>query len=371
MLGIEVHGLDGGFDSSGQFIEGIIIDKFYSLSLSNVAPGSQITWRLLVRGEEREKAEQLQSKSSSASLKVSDTNLCGRFIIVLAYRSGQLLCQRSVWVHYRFRFFNRPVLESELTERALNPWKIDQRSTALCGIACIFYLLASDYGDIYERSILELHRAGSVLIHSYSIEPPESMYEMDPQTNSEYPKGMPLADWISLASVRSMESAWGYQGKRKEIFSAINWPPMMMRLSRNLLGYKKVSFRLFWPLKTYMSDQLFPSGKINILINRIQRAHATGGKIIILIDMDLLSNRANYGIGSLSRYHWIVYEGGLRMEEETGRTTTDARNAATFYFRSYTWGLDIKNTHTTRGISRKAFSTNFYGFIEIFQPERQ
>jgi hypothetical protein len=371
MSRIEVHDLDGGFDPSGQFIEGIIFNKSYSLSLIDIAPGSRVTWRLQVQGQQSEHNEQLPGKASFASLKVSDTDLCGRFIVVLACQNEQLLCKRSVWVHYRFRFFNRSALERELSERALHPWKIDQRSTALCGIACIFYLLASDHPDIYKRSILELHRTGCVLIHSYRIEPPEGMYEVDPKTNTDYPKGMALADWISLASVRSMESAWGYQGKRKEVFSAINWPPLMMRLSRKLLGSEKVAFRLFWPLKTYMGDLLFPSAKVNVLINQIQRAHAAGRKIIILIDMDLLNNRANYGIGSFSRYHWIVYGGGLRMEDRTGSTTTDGRNAATFYFQSYTWGLDVKNTHTTRGFSREAFITNFYGFLEIFSAEKQ
>src|SRR5690606_22382531 len=108
---------------------------------------------------------------------------CGSSIELLARSDGGTICQRSVWVHYRFRFFKRPVLENELHQRRNAPWKIDQRSTALCGIACIFYLLASENPDQYQRSVGQLHRYGSAIINCYEIRPPDTLYEMNPETD--------------------------------------------------------------------------------------------------------------------------------------------------------------------------------------------
>jgi len=267
-------------------------------------------------------------------------------------------------VHYRFRFFKRPVLENELHQRRNAPWKIDQRSTALCGIACIFYLLASENPDQYQRSVGQLHRYGSAIINCYEIRPPDTLYEMNPETDKDYPKGMPNADWISLASVRSMESRWGYRGRTKEIFSAINWPPMLMRLSRTLLGFKRVRFRLSWPLKTYLNDLFFPNDKLNILI-RIEKTYNAGRRILIMIDLDMLYDRANYSVRSLVRYHWIVYDGLHRMEDIAGSPTEDPGRAETIYFNSYSWGMPATLSRTSKGISRNAFIRNFYGYIEM------
>lgn len=326
----------------------------------------QAIWRLSSQNRKLNNPELLTKEGSSVSLRVSDAQLCGNSVEMAVYVEDQCLCKCSVWVHYRFRFLQRPDILKQVSDRVVNPWKIDQRSTALCGIACIFYLLAEDNPLLYRRSVLELHRVGFVLIHTYTIQPPTSLYDMNPASD-DYPKGMPGADWIILASTRSKESFWGYRGRGREVLSAINWPPMLARLSRTLLNYDQVVFNLYSPLKTFLNDMLFSSDKVHVLISRIQRSFEAGAKMIMLIDLDLLYNRANYNFRSLSRYHWIVYEGDLRMEDRDGAATTDAHQAATIYFKSYTWGLAPDKSHTAKGISKRAFITNFYGYIEMFR----
>ena len=365
MRKIEVADLDEGFDESGKPIIGMVCGKTYRISMKNSAVCRRVQWSYRFEDQAGLHEVSLNSEGSSILFKVSNSKHCGNSLEILAHCDGELRCRRSVRIHYRFRFFNRSILEKELNERSISPWKIDQRSTALCGIACIFYLFASDEPDQYQRSVLELHRTGSVLINSYEIRPPSTLYQMNPETDKNYPKGMPYSDWISLASVRSMESRLGYRGSKKEVFSAINWPPMLMRLGRTLLNQERVGFRLFSPLKTYFNDLLFPGKKLNILLNRIESAHAAGAKIIMMIDLNMLYNRADYSLSSLVRYHWIVYGGMLRMEDREGALTVDPRKATMIYFNSYTWGMAPTHSHTSKGISRDAFKNNFYGYIEM------
>lgn len=363
MQQIEVTDLDKGFDKSGNPVEGMIYEKEYQFALRR-PEGQSVRWTFRYSNSALIYYDHAYAEGASVAFKVRDANRCGTMLEVVAYSNGVILGKLTVWVHYRFRFFKRPILEKELEERRKDPWKIDQRNTALCGIACIFYLLATDQPDLYEQGIGELHRTGYALFDSYEIRPPAGLYEMDPDNSEDYPKGMPYADWISLAAVRSMESHWGYRGRKKEVFSAINWPPMLTRLGRTLLQYKKVEFKLYFPVKTFFRDLLFPYKKIDIL-NDIQRAHLEGKRIVLMIDMDMLFNRSNYNIRSLVRYHWIVYEGALRMVDRNGLTTTDSRETAMIYFQSYTWGLPPKRSPTCLGISRNSFLRNFYGYIEM------
>lgn len=269
------------------------------------------------------------------------------------------------WIHYAFRWFQRPQVLNEITERKVYPWKISQHSTSLCGIACIFYFLIKDDPDTYERLALRLHQYGYAHHNNFLILPNAYLCRIDPEKNHQYPRNMAYVDWITLASVRNVESRLGYQGRASQVASAINWPHILTKLGRNFLGYQNTHFKLFSPIKTYIRDYLKDNIKLKILVEEVDRYYQQGSKIILLVDSDMLYNHSHYHLKNFIQYHWVAYEGGLRMVDQKGEPTSDYASVRTICFDIFSWGEEIKHSRTSKGISRNAFIRNYYGYIRI------
>lgn len=106
----------------------------------------------------------LIAKGDHISILMNEKDMCGRFVFVRAYlKSPEREAELSVWKHNRFRWFDRMIVENEITERTDNgkPWLINQSGTSLCGMACIFYLFAKEQPDAYKKFAKELYWVGS------------------------------------------------------------------------------------------------------------------------------------------------------------------------------------------------------------------
>lgn len=361
--------LDKGVDDNGQEREGMIFEKRYEFEVvrfvNNVPPqdDNSIQWGYEYTTEEGRLIQDVfpDGKGKKLNLSIHAHAALGRDLTIKAFIKNQDQEGKITKpVHNRFRFFARNQVRSELTDRIATtkgkgPSLINQNSTSLCGMACIFYLLAQKDPEGYKKLGLELHQTGVATYGQYKIEPDVDMYDMDPKSENypafrEYSDGtkinppelMPFADWITLASTRSTESSLGYEGQAGQDFSAINYPSIMVKLKKELLGYGDVVDKTDYGMNPNSLD------KSNWL-TEMQEALNQGYKISMLIDSDMLSDKPTYFM-NLTRWHWITFEGDVAL---------DAANDA-YTFSYFCWGKLKKS----RSFKMKVFNTNFYGYIK-------
>lgn len=392
MRSLKINKVSQGYDTKGDRREGLILQRTYTCSLVGLdAPltneqKKSLSFRAnnkaIREGELRIDFPKNKKEAYSFDFQITVVSpLFQGHTLSLEIVFGKTTNQRAdkanqdigeiesikinLWIHYAFRWFKHPQLVNEIAARKAYPWKISQRSTSLCGIACLFYFLIQDDPDAYERIILRLHQYGYSHHNNYLILPNAYLYSIDPDRNPQYPQGMASVDWISLASVRNMESRFGYRGKADQVASAINWPHILIKLGRDLLGYGDTKFKLFSPVKTYIRDYLKNNTKLKILAEEVEKSHREGARLILLVDSDMLHNRSHYHLNNFIQYHWVAYEGGLQLMDKNGLPTHDYAAVEHLRFDIFSWGEEIKHSRTSGGISRNAFIRNYYGYIRM------
>jgi len=422
---IKIYNTDSGFDSKGLTTEGLIYGKFYLFEVFGLSEDEEepIRWNYVGNPipentktdfKTHSEADTLQPKSIAKleadifkrkeinsvgkviQFTINDIGLCGSYIELTAYldqtteRANSINLSRSanlgrteddnrseiiddslnevsikIWVHYRFRWFNRKQLLNEVLERKNHPWKISQRSTSLCGMACIFYFLIQIDPVAYELLALHLHQFGYAVHNSYFLKPNPLMLDVNPLKDSEFPKGMAYSDWMTLASMRNMESRIGYTGKNSQVFSSINWPPIMIKLSRKFLGFKTVEFKIYSLVKSYVRDYFLKNQKLEVLRDQINGSYLEGFKILLLIDVGMLENKNIYSLKDYIHYHWVVYEGNLEFIDNDGNIEHDLDRVSQVKFNTFSWGENPIHSRTSIGVSKQAFIKNYYGFIRM------
>jgi len=361
--------LDDGSANDGtgnNYQKGLVFGNAYEFKVTGYTNGepinkSSIKWMIKYQSPQYSFNKSLEIEQhfilgDSVIITMNDKDMCGCDVLIRAYISdpsseGEL----KLWMHNRFRFFDRKQLENEVEDRTTKgkPWMIDQGGTPLCGVAIIFYLLAKKERDAYKKSALELHRIGFSQNHEYVIEPSDkTIYEMNP-SSQEYPSSgntkdsrMPRVDWITMVSARNKESLFGYTGKSDQVASAINLPSMVVKFQKELLGYSNVIDNTYIVMD-YNSD------KLNWLIE-MQKAYQEGYSVSILIDSDMLKDKPSHFAAADNpaswRFHWIIYEGGLFVDDTTN----------TYTFSYWCWGDRIK----THAFKKDNFNSNFFGYIK-------
>lgn len=360
---ISIKTLDKGSsnDGSGGEKDGLVYENTYELEVvkfkDDKAPRneSEIRWAFGYSTEPTDEHSlgevvvgQLAERGKKIEFEANNLAMCGRDITFYAYinrkeEGGSL----EVFHHYRFRWFDRSTVEKEVKKRVEEPWRIKQGDSSLCGMACIFYLMAKQDGEGYKKFVMTLHQRGEAEYNGYAIKPgntfyQDSFFDMDPQS-SDYPPKMPQADWIALASTRNHESTfYAYEGKAGEDFNAVNWPGIMVKLKEKLLDYTEVVDKTDF----FMNPDT--SHKLGWLIE-MQKAWQEGYKISVLIDSDMLEDSPTY-FANFNRWHWIVYEGNIWIDEAAG----------TYTFSYWCWGKEpIK-----KAFRKAVFNTNYYGYIK-------
>ena len=316
----------------------------------------------------------------------------------------------TIWVHYRFRFFNFKQVQDQIIQRVGKPWLIDQSGTSLCGMACLFYVFAKLHPVAYGKFIIDMHHKGEASFNGYTVRPDEDaaeeMYNMDPAGNN-YPvwtdangkevERMPMADWLSLAVLRSHESTtWfkpvvlnpfppivipvpkkmTYKGKRENTMdqlAAVNWPGMMERLCREFLGFQNVESTLSMVLmkeqkhffRGWLSDKM--SDRDLRSLEDMEQAHNDGATVLMMIDSQMFENIVSYSYNDLlTQSHWIVYEGGLIFYNAANKPVKEIGKATKLVFKFATWGKDpLKSSSLLKYgvITSECFKSTFYGYV--------
>jgi hypothetical protein len=367
-------------DGSGGLQKGIVLGKTYTFKVKSYTKTEAVNknavkWMIEYHNLTTGKWEKdyFDHRGEGIRIHFITNEMCGRFVYIRAYiedekEEGEL----KVWKHNRFRWFDRKNVHNQIAERVKEPWRINQGTTSLCGMACIFYLLVKKDGKGYEKLSKQLFRIGEHKYNDYLIEPHKDahdMYDVNPYKDSDHPK-LPEIDWITMSLVRSKESSlFGkilYKGKKNQDGAAINWPWLMEPLGKKLLGYTSVEMDYYKVNKSYVRDFFDSDEKIRILEKDIDADYKNGYEICMMIDGDMVSNKADYNITDLGEYHWIVYEGNLQMLNDKEAIESDYDEVSKIKFDIFTWGEEVRGkSRISNGISKKAFRNNYYGYLKL------
>lgn len=368
------------------------------------------------------KPDKWRATGRKVDFPVTELSLLGGTIVFYAYiDSPKQEASLDVWVHYRFRYFDFATVSDEIEKRIADPWLVDQNSTSLCGMAALFYVFIKNNPTMYKSFVTDIHHKGVATYNGYVVEPysesKEIMYNMNPFGN-DYPyqieqvkdkssgkwkdtiKRMPMADWLSLAVLRSHESLrWEilsqnsssrgceyiekvipYSGKMEQSdmdsLAAVNWPSMMERLCKEFLGYPvvdSVGLSLFLlqqkkrPIGGWLYDKFFDSDLEHL--QDMDNAYKKGAQIIMMIDSQMFDDIVSYSYNDLfTKSHWIVYEGGLTFYDAEDEIVEDFCNATRLAFRFVTWGKSPTDSSLLLkhgNISIACFKSTFYGCINM------
>jgi len=345
-------------DGSGTIKEksGVVLGKTYQFKVESYSNGdprdkSLIKWAVSYTNTETGQyhrnvlEDPAKATGDTISINFKDTNMCGHDFEVKAYindleNEGKI----KLFKHNRFRFFDKVTFENELEARKNNPKLIDQSATSLCGTAAILYIYAKTNPANFSQAFKKFFRTGTGNINSFQLSPNEEIFEMKPEKgNEDYPHFksgtmMPKSDWVTLVGTRSSDNK-SYTGKDGEDWDAINWPSYMVKAASELQGAAQVMDKTHFITGLNYSDTL----------KNIEKDFNEGWHIILLIDSDMLNDSVSI-FGSLTNYHWIVYNGCLSIDDKAG----------TYSFSYYCWATEYNN----KVFRSRVFNTNFYGYIK-------
>jgi hypothetical protein len=318
----------------------------------------------------------LNVKGDNVKITLNEKEMCGRFVSLRAYiddpeTEGVL----KIWKHNRFRWFDRMLVEDEITERTDkgSPWLVNQSGTSLCGMACIFYLFAKEQPQAYKKFAKELFRTGEATFNKYTVKPSIEVLNKQPLINGilndkQFPwhwklinnvsvkMYMPLIDYITMAGTRNTDNP-SYKGGEEE-FQAINWPPLMTGLSEDLLGYKEISSKgVYNPISPLAYTSLDIECKIDDINNQIRK----GYKLVLMIDSDLIDDIWDKTSFDL---HWVVLESEIK---EVQMLNINGQIEYDLDFLVYTWGTSPfeSKRYLKKPISKNHFMNNYNGYVKI------
>lgn len=361
-------------DRSGTTQPGMIFGNTYRFRVKNYVKNPplnilSIKWMIKYKSPSQNKWLEipLSAKGDSITITFNDEDMCGRYIFVRAYvYNAENEGEYKEWKHNRFRWFDRSAVEDEIIERTDNgkPWLIDQAGTSLCGMACIFYLLAKEHPDAYKKFAKELFRTGIATFNNYTVKPSIEILEkeMIAIRTSKGIKfvakgtGMPLVDYITMCGTRNTDNP-NYKGG-DEAFHAINWPPLMTSLSENLLGYKDVSSKgVYNPVKPLAYTSLDIKNKIDDINTQLK----AGYRLILMIDSDLIDDIWDAKDFDL---HWVVLETPIIWNYVPGLLGPKVDEID---FNVYSWGTDPfgSSKYLRKTITSNHFMNNYNGYIKV------
>lgn len=362
--------------------EGILYGKNYTFEVTEYVGKrttelTSIKWEIFYNDFDTGEIVNLPINARGERITINMGNLesCGRYLYIRAYiKDKKNTAVLKVWKHNRFRWFDQVLFESELADR-IQPWKINQSGTSLCGMACLFYLFAKENPSEYRNFCRDLFRKGEAKYNNYIVKPSKELLEkkVNKLGLPEKTGNMPITDYITLAGLRNTNNS-SYKGGDENI-QAINWPDTMIELSREFLGYADIEEN---GSERFIKRINHNQGDITNIINDINKQIADGYHVILMVDSDLINDDLDF---QSFDYHWIVLESAINGEFEVLNQNGQLEYLVDFL--AYSWGTnpfdrrDIVKDKNGQNISnqdkgflkkpitRKHFINNYYGYIKV------
>ena len=359
--------LDEGSDNkgSGNYVDGMIYGKEYEFKVSeyyeDFIPTEEekkaIIWEYAYSNDQDGVTIVTQKEPSGETfkLKVDSYDILGKEISVYAYygdkESEDTL---NIICHNRFRYFDKKIIEQQISKRKHSPWKIDQGASSLCGIALAGFYLARDDFDTYKNFITEMHSKGVALFKntSYEIEIDSDEHLIEYKSNdSKYSEQsyssspMEEIDFIFLLTIKdNLNIVWDYDPDNKNVGgfveggTGLTLPNEIETIFEKINDYKDVIDNTNLITSKWSS----PSNSISELKKLVQENY----KIAILIEGSAFQN--NKKVSFSVPTHWV---GVLDITENPTSKEIEVL--------IYTWGTK----HKKWILSYDTFKDSYYGYV--------
>lgn len=253
-----------------------------------------------------------------------------------------------VFMHNRFRWFDREILKKDTKERMYTGENINQGDSSICGVAVIGYFLAIQKPKEYEKLVLELHRKGEVTVSSTNyriiLDEDEHLTKVK-ETDVEYPKKMSYADFIFLFSIKDyLNNIFDYDpdgpnaGGIIEGGTGLTLPNEVESMMKHILNYNSIKDET--NLITSKWQNTYSS------VEELKYLLENGYSISLLIDVDNFINKKKSAISYPK--HWVG------LNDIFVDTVNEKISVKVF-----TWGI----TDKLWTVSFDVFKDGYYGYV--------
>jgi hypothetical protein len=367
---IEILDLDEGSDNKGNggTEEGMIYGKEYKLKVKKYFDNKKpkdletINWGFTYDPEDGSVVVgAFKEKGEEVTFKADDLELCGKMIIFYAYiENKEQEASLEVPHHYRFRWFDKSKISSQLSRRKYSPWDIDQGGSSLCGVAIVGYYLARDNFDVYKSFVENMHSKGEATFNNtnYKVEIDSDEHLLNYKTtDKEYPtksdysyttKSYPPIeeiDFVFMLTIKDyLNDVWDYDpnnessGGTVEGTTGLTLPFEIKQMFKNINGYSTIE------------------NDTNLVTSKWSKASKSASKLKGLLsnkeNIALLISADNFTKNSKPRVtvptHWV----GLQAIKD------DTKNKE-ITVTVYTWSKKRKQWT----VSYDAFVDGYFGYV--------
>lgn len=339
--------------------KGVLYNKTYKFRVKEYTKGNpqiynNIKWKISYTNPDTEEYIDniLQNKNCvGEELKVifNSSYYCGGYLEIKAYISNEYTEGTfPVFMHNRFRWFDREVLKKDLEKRMHTGENINQGDSSICGVAVIGYFLAIQKPKEYEKLVLDLHRKGEAIVSSTNyriiLDKDEHLTQLK-ETDIEYPKEMSYADFIFLFSIKDyLNNIFDYDpdgpnaGGIIEGGTGLTLPNEVESMMKHILNYNSIKDET--NLITSKWQNTYNS------VEELRHLLENGYSIGLLIDVDNFINNKKSTISYPK--HWV----GLND------IFVDTINEK-ISVKVFTWGI----TDKLWTVSFDVFKDGYYGYV--------
>jgi hypothetical protein len=249
--------------------------------------------------------------------------------------------------------FSRGRVAQQLRDRILNPAKINQQMSSLCGPASFLFCLATRNPEKYAKYIIDLYEHGAATIEKLKVKPGRDCksYKIPPNAIDE-------VDWIGLASLRDSENDLFDYDSVSDQFPGITLPDKL-RTWFSEAGYSSVEKK----------TNLLYDKSLYVLLQAHQKKQS-GSLVCLFVGANIFSGRPN---GKSFPDHWVVLNSAIRIDNKPvgnllakGKTVNHDQKllAKRIDFNVYTWGNSNYAVNAiTHNVSVELFLDYFYGYV--------
>jgi hypothetical protein len=239
---------------------------------------------------------------------------------------------------------DRTAFARGVIERILDPNKVHQRGTPLCGPASLTRAIAKDSPVVYARAAIDLYQRGKAVIKTLEIEAGSELLKSAPQGKTD------PADWVFLASIRDSDnwffSPAGWFGSNA---AGITMPDTVAEWFQ-AAGYTKIVNITHKAAKPNHFSLATEAKKASDLKKK-------GYKVMLFIDADMLDADTQDDLVSMHPDHWVT----LTSQITDGGTYDYDKPVS---FQVYSWGRTIDvPVDSKKPLTKFKFLHKYYGFV--------
>ena len=231
---------------------------------------------------------------------------------------------------------DKAALIADLRATVADPNEVNQASSMFCGPTSIVYALVRTEPRRYVRLCRSLFETGSFESRTYTVTASEDL------RSASLGQGMSVADWLLIATMRESENAiFGVDPDAGEVLGGLQGlttPWEMDGWTQEILlkDTTAISTTFLWGEQD--------------AIRYAEDVVAAGGVAFMMIHDVLLTDDDDSTVPPFPT-HWVVYRGGLVIDEDAG----------TIDFDVYTWGGE---PHVSKSLDR--FESCMFGIVTGF-----